>query len=684
MLQVARRGVFRAGWPGLLVLSLAWWPIPTVVLAQGSAPLDTLIQEETENPWIQFNRNNSRKVLPDVQATTVPQAMAPTRPPRLDDPVGSIYQFHLAQVAAGSGNFDLAREKLQLANQAEAGQARLLWWQTGQALREFDPGTYLWALPKALRTAVLDPVARNRLVLQGHQFLLLWLALFWSVLALAYLLRYWRFLCHDLTALLYREPGHQLRPWVALVLPLGVILLRPGWLPALALISIPLCIKARGKARWPLLLVWVAMTLLVFPKWSWIHHSLPVLDPQSETSLLVKAARMPSSLETRQDLRQRLAAAAEGKRRQRLLLASAIQAARSGAYDQSSELFRAVLERDAGHVAARVGLANNTYYLGRFDAALQEYAVARTHAPLRPEIPYNMAQAYFRKLFLLEAGEALKEARGLGFEPPPWEDSQGVANGFTPVIYLGFTQAEIAASTAWEARDYPELAHLAAWRHWLGWPPLPLFACLLGALAIALGLTFGWSEQKDPRECEICGWIICSRCTVVTSEKWLCRKCGQTAERSKSEMVMATLLKNRSRSQGIARAQRVSWLARILPGAGHLAVDRLAGALVRFCLLALSLHLIMFVWAQDLVTRWDMPGLILASETIHPYWFPFPKAAWQGVVSAPFIGGMLLLGILFLLAQLDGAQLRQSLPKQFLIAAIEPERKAPAAVRKPA
>ena len=37
-------------------------------------------------------------------------------------------------------------------------------------------------------------------------------------------------------------------------------------------------------------------------------------------------------------------------------------------------------------------------------------ALARKQAPLQPEISYNMAQAYFRKLFLPEAGEAMKEA----------------------------------------------------------------------------------------------------------------------------------------------------------------------------------------------------------------------------------------------------------------------------------
>jgi tetratricopeptide (TPR) repeat protein len=655
---------------------------PVAVQARGTAPLDTLIHEEPENPWIRFNRNNSRKVLPDVEASTVPQTTAPRRPPRLDDPVQANYQFHLAQVAAGGGNFELAREKMQLAHQAEPGQTRLLWWQTVQALREFDPGTYLWALPKAVRTAIKDPLARKRLTLQGHQAALLWLALFWSVLVAAYLLRYWSFLSHDLSALVFREPDHRLRGWLTLIIPLGVLCLRPGWLPFLAMISIPLCIKARGKARWPLLTVWIALTLLLFPKWAWIQQSLPVLDPRSETSLLVKAGRLPASVQMRQVLLQRLDEVEDPERRQRLLLACGVQAARSGAYEQSSEFFREILDRNPGHVAARVGLANNTYYLGRFDAALQEYAAARTHAPYQPEIPYNMAQAYFRKLFLPEAEQTMKEARALGFEPPAWEDSSGEANGFTPVVYLGFTNSEVYASAAAEAEYYPVLTHLAAWRHWLGWPPFPLFALLLVSLAVALGLTYGWSEQRDPRECECCGWIICSHCTVIFSEKWLCQKCGQTAERSKSEMVMATLLKNRSRSQGIARAQRVSWLARAVPGAGHLALDRMVGALLRIGLVTLGLYLVLFAWAFDPVAKWELPGVTLASETIHPYWFPFARTAWSGVVTTSFIGGSLLLIALFLVAQLDGAQMRQSLPKQFLIATIETDHKVPAAARK--
>ncbi len=659
-----------------------WEPAPA--LAKKTAPLDTLIHAEPENPWIRFSQNNSRKVLPDVQASKVPQLTPPGRPPRLDDPVLANYQFHLAQVAAAGGNFELAKEKLQLANKAESGRARMLLWQATQSLRQFDPGTCLWTLPKALRATMTDPFARKHLLLVGHQATLLFLAVFWTIMVVAYLLRYWRHLCHDLGRWVFRQPDHRLRLWIALVLPLGIILLRPGWLGALALLSIPLCIKARGKARWPLVTVWTALTLLVFPNWTLLREAAPVMDPASETNLLVRASRLPPRTATERELQSHLASADDPARQQRLQLALAMQAARRGAYEQSTEYLRKILNSDPAHVAARVGLANNAYYLGRFDAALQDYTAARQQAPQAGEIPYNMAQAFFRKLFLPEAGEALKEARSLGFEPPPWEDTTGEANGFTPVAYLGFTAAEVAASCAWEANQYPPLFHLASWRDWLGCPQVPLFGLLAATLFLSLGLVYSWSNQNAPRECENCGWLICPSCTEFYEEASLCRKCGQTAERSKSALVRATLLKNRSRTQGIARAHRISLLARCLPGAGHLATDNLWGALTRWGFLTIGLYLVLFAWAFDLVAAWDLPGLILAEETVHPYWFPLPRAAWPGVTGAPVLIGLVLVMSLYILALLDGAHLRQSLPKQFLIAAVEFERPAPTAFRRPA
>ena len=669
----------------LLIFTTGLWHWPVAVRAQTHAPLDTLKTPDSEPSWVmQSNMNISRKVLPDVQATSLPKLSAPQRPPRLDDPVNGAYQFYLAQQAAAGGNFDLATDKLREANRADPNQARYHWWQSAQALRQFDPGSLLWTLPKAVASAARDPLARKRLLLIVHEGTILYLALFWSLLVAAYLCRYWRYICHDLTAWLFRDPRHKLHIGIAVILPVGLLLLRPGWIGYLALLSVPLCIQARGKARWPLVAVWVAMTLLLFPNWTMVRRAVPAIDPTSETTLLVQASHMPPNAQMRGALQKRLAVARDPARQIRLKLSLAIQMARSGDYDLSNGLYREILASDPDHAAAQVGLANNTYYLGHYDVALQVYEAARQFAPQRGEIPYNMAQAYFKKLFLPEGGDALKQARSLGFTPPLWDDSDGRANGFSPVVYLGPTYAEIAASTAWEAEFYQPMVHIAAWRHWLGCPPLPLFIVLAVTLVLALGLVYGWSHQKDPRNCDNCGWIICRKCCHVHDETWLCHRCGETTARSKSEMVMATLLKNRSRTQGIARVHRLSLLGRMLPGTGHLALGYLFGGLLRVSMLATGLFLVLFAWSFDLSAAWELPGLILAEETIHPLWLPLPSAAWPGWTGPSLLAGILIIVIMYVIALLDAAQLRQRLPKRFHVSSQEFERTGVSTARRPA
>jgi hypothetical protein len=470
--------------------------------------------------------------------------------------------------------------------------------------------------------------------------------------------------------------------WIAWILVIGFLLLRPGWIGMLALLSIPLCLQARGRTRWPLLTVWIVMILLTFPKWTPLRQAIPPIDPSSETTLLVRAAELPSNPETCAEFRRRLAVARDPARQSRLKLALAIQTARGGEYSESNALFKEILKDHPDHIAARVGLANNIYYAGRFDVALSEYEIASGLAPEQGEIPYNMAQAYFKKLFLPEGGDALKLARSLGFDPPAWEDTDGRANGFSPVVYIGFTHAEMEASAAWEAELYQPMIHLVGWRHWLGSPPVPLFAVLLVSLVLALGLVYGWSNQRDPRNCQNCGWIICQACCSIHEDTWLCHKCGETATRSKSEMVMATLLKNRSRNQGLARVQRWSLWSRLVPGVGHLAIGSLFACLIRIVLLTTGLFLALFGWIFNLSDHWVVPGLILAEETCHALWWPFPSAAWPGFTGSTVMVGLFLVVLVYILALFDSSHIRQQLPKQLHATTQEVERMPRAAARK--
>ncbi|MFO7654525.1 MAG: hypothetical protein R6X25_12010 [Candidatus Krumholzibacteriia bacterium] len=640
--------------------------------AMAAAPSDTLVSADTMSERISI----SRKVLPDVAATVVPRDEAPGRPPRLDDPVAAAYAFREARAAAAGGDFALARSHMDQALAADPEQVQFGWWLSGEVLKRFDPGAILWVLPRTLRTAAADPLDRLRLFVQLHQALLLFAAVFWSILVVQYLATYWRYLAHDLTSMFYRDPRHRLRSWLPLLLVTAVLLVRPGWIGLLALISVPLVIQARGRNRWTLVATWVLTAFLVFPHWPLLRQAAPVLDPASETTLLARASQLPVSTQLMRSLETRLAQAEDRDRRARLQLALAIQHARGGRYDRSNELLHEVLQHQPQNVPAQVNLANNTYYLGRLDAAVQGYQAARDLAPGRGQIPYNLAQVYFKKLFVPEASEALEAARGLGFHPPPWEDVTGDANGYSPVVYLGPDSAALMASCRREAGNYPPLVSIASWSDFLGCPPLSLFLLLVGALTTALGLVRWWSNQEDPRGCDNCGSIVCRTCCEIRSGTWYCQPCAETAGRARSEMVLATLLKNRSRTVGLARSARLSLLARLIPGAGHLALGATRRAAVRAFVLACGIHAILFAWTFDPALAWATPGLALAEETLHPLWFPLPASSWQGWNFWPVIAGVVLVGASYLTALLDGTNLRRRVPEHFLRAAGEQERPA--------
>jgi hypothetical protein len=114
-----------------------------------------------------------------------------------------------------------------------------------------------------------------------------------------------------------------------------------------------------------------------------------------------------------------------------------------------------------------------------------------------------------------------------------------------------------------------------------------------------------------------------------------------------------------------------------------MAAGCLAGGLSRLLFLALALFLMLFGWCFDLSQPWDLPGLILSEEAIHPLWLPLPAVAWSGPVEFPVLLGGLLVFVLYLVALIDVTWLRKQLPKLVPAADPEPEPIPEPAIRRP-
>lgn len=630
------------------------------------APLDTLTTPVagTEQASTLPGGGFSRTHLPVAKASTVPAAGSPEYPPRLDDPMTGALNYQRARKAALEGNTLAALESMDSALEADPGQPGYYWWQGMQALKVFDARTFFRSLPASLQALLHNPVAQGQTLISLQAAGILATAIFWTILVLGFHLARWRYLAHDAAALLFRNRAHPPLFLLPLLLPFLTLALRPGWLGFLAIVSLPLVVKAGGRGRWLLLGAWLVALVLVFPSWPILRQAVPTIDPDSEVMLLDSACRMPPSPMLTAELNRRLDQTSDQVRRNRLSVALGIQEARRGRYQESSQLFEAVLANDPANLAAGVGLANNTYFRGRLDAAVSLYQRTIEYHPKAGEVHYNLAQVYFKKLFVPEATEAMEMARQCGFDPGEAAERQAAA-GYSPLVYPALTAGEFRDACRVEAANYPLEITFASWRPLLGAPPLPLYAVVGGPLVIALLFMMGRSGHKDRKECENCGIPLCRTCCKVRDGAWMCAQCGEIAQRAQSDMILATLLKNRSRSEGMAYSQRIVHLGRILPGAGHLASGRLLAAWFRLNLVAGGLFLAVGGWAFDPGAPLDEPALLLPVEMIHPDLAPLPAALWPGLSHPAVLGGIALLALAWALALWDGTDLRRGIPDRY-------------------
>ncbi|MBE0564460.1 MAG: tetratricopeptide repeat protein, partial [Krumholzibacteria bacterium] len=568
--------------------------------------------------------------------------------------------FHRARRAAAAGDGDALRANLDAALAAAPGRADYRLWHSLDKVRGFDTTTLVKVLPGSVLDLLASPIARARYVVAGHQAALLAVGCFWTVLLAAMTAAWWRHLAHDLSARVFRDRRHRLRTWLPLLVPLVLLACKPGWFGFLAAMSLPLLVLTRGRERVLLGATWALAALLVFPSWPVLRLAVPALDPDSEVTLLDRAGQLPPDAATIATLRERLDGTTDPARQDRLTVVLAVQEARRGRYTASNELFAQVLKRDPQNFPALVGTANNIYFLGRLEEAVARYEAAARTNPTRGEIPYNLAQVYFKKLFVPEATAALDRSRALGYVAPAGVQDER-SGSYAAVVYPGLTNRALAEACRAEAALYPPLVTVASWRKVLGVPPAPLLA-LVGVPFLAALLVIGTSRrQQDPRECENCGVPLCHGCCKVRDSAWLCPACGETADRARSSMILATLLKNRSRDEGMARGARVIRLGRLVPGAGHLVTGRVGAAWFRVALVAAGWSLLCAGWSFDPAADWSTPGLLLDAETVDPRWLPLPAAQWEGWTGLPTLGGIALIALAWLIAMLDGPGLRRGL-----------------------
>ena len=482
-------------------------------------------------------------------------------------------------------------------NAAEATSSRRLVWeamrqrQNGQldaAARTLDAATELDASdpqPHLERVRIdlkrLDPTGIGELVVgmqlrwtgalrQAREIatLLIWidlvLAAFFVWLLLHLTLRYLPFWKHQLSARqderMHAKRAHRLL-WIPVLL-FPLICLGFGLVPFICVLSVSVYVYAHRRARTAiaLLLLWFGLQgVYGLP----FGAPLSALDPESRISLMVAATNdAPTS---------GLIARVERARATRpddpmLRFAAGMVQARAGQLQESSGHFLAALSKQANDPLAMTNLANNHFYLGDIDRAVAGYQRAAQLAPDLGVIHHNLSQAYLRKLFMREGSEAMEQAMRLGFVPS--RNKRALPRG---AVYYTSPSDRALWTLAWQDR-----AGL-----------LP--SDLLGAAGLPLGvpahhagwwlvasLLVGWIGQRvRPRsqlvfECANCERLSCRHCCGEHDGLVLCLGCAQTAKRARSELVLATLLRNRRHEAELVAQRRLRWWNAWFFGGAHL------------------------------------------------------------------------------------------------------------------
>ncbi len=648
-----------------VMLFCTGWLVPGFVQAN-QAPLDTLETPVSRDQTLGSLTSQAlgRSHLPAATATTVPRARAPRKPTRLDDPLEAQAHYNQARLAAQAGDPMAANLNLQAALEASASQPNIILWQGSHALQSLDAGTFFRTMPNFVRAMAHAPVARGRLLVKLQQMGVLLTAIFWSVFLIALYIANWRYLAHDWTAMLLRNRSHPSVSIFPIMLPLVLLAFWPGWLGYLAMASFPLMIRCRTHGRWILLATWLVTLVLVFPWWPALRHAVPTLDPNSEVVALNRGASSPPSKLLRNNLKARLDEAQDPSRRARLLTALGIQEARAGYYTTSSRHFDAALAIDPHSMPALVGKGNNLYYQGKLDNAMRVYQETVNSHPKSGEAHYNLAQVYFRKLFVPEATSELVQSRTLGYHPSIKVNTTR-HKGYAPVVYPGLTGQDYAEACAAEAGNYPPQITLAGWLPILGAPGLPAYSLVGIPLLLAILIIMGWGADSGPKGCENCGVPLCSTCRKVRDGASMCAQCGEIAQRAQSDMILATLLKNRSRSEGMASTQRIMRWERFWPGTGHLTGGKFSAAWLRLSMIAGGLFLVVGGWAFSLTPTITTPALQLPSEMVNPTWCPLPLWLWEGWTSLPVLLGLAILALTWLITLTDGRRLHKAISERY-------------------
>lgn len=423
------------------------------------------------------------------------------------------------------------------------------------------------------------------------------LMLVWCTAVL--LLRYLPFVHHRLAQRVLAHDHRKRRAallWPAVIAPV-IALLSWGLIPWLA--ASVAVVWVHGDRR-PRLLLGTLLVVLcaqaVYPRAA--STLLVATDPSRRAALVERAAYEPPTHALLVQLHEARIAHPEDPD---LLLAEGLLLARRGEFEASNEALLRNLERRPYDVTSTNNLAANHFFLGDMERAVAGFQRAAALDSTRAAPYYNLSQAYMKKLFLKEGGQALQQSMRAGFALT--EQVERLPRG---AVYFLRPSLRDYWRMAWnDAARIGPFEVIGAQVPWLGVPPGDVGKWLMGTLAGSLLLGLVVPRRRLVFECVNCGTLACRHCRGEHEGAVLCQGCAGTARRAKSEMVLTTLMRNRRRDAESEYLRRLRQLDAWLLGAGALSDGVRGRGLLSATLVAIAATALLFGGAP-LRDTWDL------------------------------------------------------------------------------
>ncbi|MBN2498995.1 MAG: tetratricopeptide repeat protein, partial [Deltaproteobacteria bacterium] len=431
----------------------------------------------------------------------------------------------------------------------------------------------------AAEAALADPLARNRLLLDGLVGLLLGIGLMAILFTLVQFLRHVRFFLHDLHHLFPRGAGRAQTAFLGVILLLLPVFFRAGLVAVLLTWLLVAWLYQNWRERLVTICILAFLGSMSFSV-SYLVDRIAASRTLAEDLYAIERGKPDEALIVR--LRSQLERQPNDPT---LLAVLAGYHKRLGDFERARVLLEKAVESKP-RAAVLLNNLGNVYFLqGHLGKAIESYGRASMARPDLAVPHFNLSRCHYRALDPDRGKQARQEASRLDREEVRKLNELAMGDKANYVV------ADLPLPSEWlahadgtgPARERREAAAQALWRSWGGSGRVQWF-WIVGAVMLVLFILVAFVGRKLylSKACIRCGRPACRRCNTELRDDTVCGQCYHAFVRRSQVDAKSRIAKEIQIRQHRRRHQSISvGLSFLLPGTGQILKERtLRGALI--------------------------------------------------------------------------------------------------------